>query len=108
MLRLGKFPVTSNFALFALGLVTVNPTPACSCATLGTVRYELLSYTSIFASVILPMVAIPVVPLGANIVRPAPILRVDIPDTLRNPDPSCASKLFAGTVRVANPTCLPP
>ena len=54
------------------------------------------------------MVAIPVVPLGANTVRPAPILMVDIPATCKNPYPSCASKLFAGTVRVANPTCLPP
>ena len=59
---------------------------------------------SMFASVILPIDAIPVVPLGANIVRPAPTLIVDIPETYKNPDPLCASKLFAGIVNVANPT----
>ena len=42
-------------------------------------RYALSSYMSMFASVILPIDAIPVVPLGANMVRPAPTLIVEIP-----------------------------
>ena len=64
----------------------------------------LLSYTSTLPPDSAPIEAIPVVPLGANIVRPAPTLIVEIPETCVNPDPFSPSKVFAGTVSVANPT----
>ena len=48
--------------------------------------------------------AIPVVPLGANILRPRPTLIVEIPVTCVKPLASSPSKLFAGIVRVASPT----
>ena len=51
-----------------------------------------------------PIEAIPVVPLGVNMVRPVPTLIVEIPETCVNPDPFSPSKLFAGIDRVANPT----
>ena len=51
-----------------------------------------------------PIEAMPVVPLGANIVRPVPTLIVEIPETCKKPDPFSPSKVFAGIVRVASPT----
>ena len=69
-----------------------------------TLRKLLSSYTSTPKPVSVPIEAIPVVPLGANIVRPAPTLIVEIPETCVNPDPFSPSKVFAGIDKVANPT----
>ena len=84
---LGIRPVKSNFALLVSGSVTERPNPACNSAAGLTLKKLLLSYTSTPKSVRLPIEAIPVVPLGANIVRPAPTLIVLIPETVKNPDP---------------------
>ena len=94
----------SNFALFVCGSVTERPNPACSSAAGLTLKKLLLSYTSTPVCVRLPIEAIPVVPLGANMVRPAPTLIVFIPETVIKPDPFSPSKVFAGIEIVANPT----